>query len=249
MPQVGPHSARLSGTAAGPSRFESTAWTMIAHAQEGHTEASRQYLGLLIQRYWRPVYHFLKCMGRSHEDAKDLTQGFFTKFLEKDAIKYADKSRGRFRNFMVGSVKRYVAQEHRAAAVRPEERAVADFDTALQEQCFGIPEKSNPETEFTRNWLKCVVENSLSILRKECVALGKSRQFQVFKARFLGSSDSPSHAHIAALLGLSEKEVENLLYRARRRFRRIFLAEIRNSTETIDQAQEEVQELLAELGG
>jgi RNA polymerase sigma-70 factor (ECF subfamily) len=220
---------------------------MIAHAQGRDPAASRRCLGLLIQRYWRPVFHYLKCHGRGHEDAKDLTQGFFARFLEKDAIRYADKERGRFRNFLLGSVKRFMAQERRSMAAGPGERSVADFDTELQAQVFGKTNDENPEAAFTRNWLKSLVENALCLLRKECVACDRTRQFLAFRSRFLSEGSVPSYRQIAESLGTTEKDVENLLFRARKRFRRIFLNEIRNSTFTDLEAQDEVRDLLAML--
>jgi RNA polymerase sigma-70 factor (ECF subfamily) len=171
MSVAAPDSRFAEGSGAGPDRFLSTAWTEIVKAQTERGEASRRFLGLLIQRYWRPVYHFVRRSGRSHDDAKDLTQGFFARFLEKDALRYADRSRGRFRNFLAASVKRYLAQEHRSAAARPDEQLVADFDTALHDRCFGRVRGEGPDIEFFRNWLKCLVENCLVRLAAECKAL------------------------------------------------------------------------------
>jgi RNA polymerase sigma-70 factor (ECF subfamily) len=244
--------SKVSGQSAagtGPARFVSTAWTTIVRAQNEGSANSRRCLDLLMQRYWRPVYHFLRHLGRSHDDASDLTQGFFVRFIEKDAIRYADRERGRFRSFLIGSVKRYLAMEHRAAAARPDEVPVTDFASALQERPFGGGGVDDPETAFTRNWLKCTVENALSILRKECVALGRPRQFQAFRARFLGGEARPaSYREISLAMGISEKDVENLLASAKKRFRRIFLEEIRNATSSAGDAQQEVRELLEVLG-
>jgi RNA polymerase sigma-70 factor (ECF subfamily) len=244
MEDAKPDSRFLSGSGAGPDRFLSTAWTEIVKAQGEGDEAARRYLGGLIQRYWRPVYHFIRRSGRSHEDAKDLTQGFFTRFLEKDALRYADRSRGRFRSFLAASVRRYLAQEHRGRAARPGEELVADFDTALHERCFGRDE--DPDAGFHRNWLKCLVENSIARLRAECAALGKGEQHEAFALRYAREA-SPSNREIADALGVSVKDVENLLHRARRRFRRLFLDEVRNSMLAGGDAEEEVRELLAAL--
>ena len=102
------------GSDAGPGRFFSTAWSMILQVQRNDRTTSRKYMGLLIQRYWRPVFFFIKPFVDSHDDAKDLAQGFFVSFLERNAISCADRTRGRFRNFLLASVKLYMRQRHRA---------------------------------------------------------------------------------------------------------------------------------------
>ena len=246
MAQSSIHTLLATGAYAAQSRFASTAWMDIVKAQRGDDETSRHYMGLLIQRYWRPVYHFLRRSGRQHEDAKDLTQDFFTAFLEKRAVDYADREKGRFRNFVIASLKRFLAEGHRRSAVRPREIQVADFDTAMHERCVQSLAVGDPEMQFTRDWVKCLVENCLARLREECSVLGKDRQFDVFRARFVEETGHrrPSYADIAQLLGISQKDVENLLARAKKRFHRIFREEVRNSVLSDGDIEGEIRELL-----
>jgi len=242
--------AQVVGSQAGPTHFLSTAWTMVARAQADDTGVSRHYLDLLIQRYWRPVYHFIRNRGRNHEDARDLTQGFFTSFVAKDAISYADQSRGKFRSFLMASVRRYLASEYRAAAVRPSERPVADFNSAFHEECFRAPATAPPDREFTRNWTKCLIENCLARLREECAALGKTSQYEAFRTKYLWEDGGPppSHQQIAQYLSVSPKDVENLLYRAKKRLRRIVREEVRNAMQADGDPDEEIRELMRCLG-
>jgi RNA polymerase sigma factor (sigma-70 family) len=239
--------APIGGTGSGPSRFQTTSWTAILSARDNADPASQRHLELLIQRYWRPVYRLMRSMGRTHEDAKDHTQSFFTHFLEKDVLKYVDPERGRFRSFVIASVKRFLALVHRKESRNPE-LSVPDFDSALHERFFGHDASSDPDVEFTRNWLKCVVENAVSILRAECVAMRKERQYAAFDARYLQQDRAyRSCREVAAFLGTSEKDVENLLSRARNRFRRIFRNEIRGSVAEGTDPDDEIRELLSVL--
>ncbi len=232
------------GVDAGPSRFVTTVWTEVVNAQ-GATDASRYFMGLLIQRYWRPVYHYLRRGGHAHEDARDLAQGFFATFLERGAVDYADKSRGRFRNFILFSVKRFLAERRRAAAVRPREVATPDYDTAMNEKCFQSLAGGDAETDFAKDWLKCLIENCMTRLKAECETLGKAAQFDVFSRRFVchDGIGRPSYLEIAQLVGTTQKNVENFLAAARKRFRRIFYEEIRGSVMSDAETEAEIRDL------
>lgn len=236
------------GSRTGAGRFLSTAWSMILDAQSRDRDTSRSYLGLLIQRYWRPVFFFIRHFTGSHEDAKDLTQGFFASFLEKDAILYADRNRGRFRNFLLASVKRYMQQKHRARAAKPDEIPVADFQSAVRAHSFSEPREEDPAKTFMKNWVKSLVEACLARLHEECRTLGKDMQYEVFRQRFLHGGSSPaSYKDIASTYGVSEKDVDNYLGRAKRRFARIFRSEVSNSMHAPGRVEEEIRELLGLL--
>jgi RNA polymerase sigma-70 factor (ECF subfamily) len=248
MPRASDDLGVPAGSSAGPGHFLSTAWSMILQAQKKDKETSRRYLGLLIQRYWRPVYFFVRHFVGDHEEAKDITQGFFASFLEKDAILYADRGRGRFRNFLAASAKRYMQQRHRAARARPDEVSIVDFGSAAHMRSFSGPQGEDPASIFMKNWVKSLVETCLTRLREECRSLGKEAQFEVFRARFLHGGAAPaSYGDIALRLGISEKDVDNCFGRAKRRFARIFRGEVRNSVGEGEQVDDEIRELLGVL--
>lgn len=244
----------FTGTTAGPIEFISTAWSVILGAQDSNTDVARRYLHLLIQRYWRPVYFFIRQTGKPHEDAKDLTQGFFTLFLEKDIIAYADRLRGRFRFFLLASIRRYLALEHRIEARRPVEILMSGIEAADGEPAFLRASAETPESTYMRNWAKCLLENCVARLQSECEAVNKLQQFRVFEARFLradpaGSRQRPAHRTIAAELGITETDVRNYLSRARQRFIRIVRSEVAQASMSPEEVDEEIQELIACLAG
>jgi RNA polymerase sigma factor (sigma-70 family) len=229
-------------TGTGAASFVSTAWTTVVRAGSSDSVEARRHMGMLIARYWRPVYHFILRYGKSHEDAKDLTQAFFLSFIEKRAVGYAQKDRGRFRSFLLACVKQYLAREHRASSRKPAELQM-DFGLAQNEDHFA-GQSEDPIRTFTRNWAKCLIENVVGRLRNECDALGKPLQFRAFHLRML---EGTSRAETAAGLGVEPKDVDNLLASARKRFDRLLRDEVRGSVIEEIAVENEITELLSSL--
>jgi RNA polymerase sigma-70 factor (ECF subfamily) len=238
----------LSDATRGSGRFHSTAWSMVIDAQHGTEATSRRSMERLVQRYWRPVFGFVRRWVGDHENAKDTTQGFFAAFLEKGAIAYADRDRGKFRNFLIASVKRYMQQQHRAASHKPKQLPITDLDQSAASFAFFEGESEDPQSLFMKNWAKCLVETCLTRLRNECEELGKGTHFEVFRRRFL--SDDPaerSYRSIAAALDITEKAVGNYFERTKARFARVLRSEIENSMLPGQGVDDEVREILSLL--
>ena len=232
-------------TGFGPCRFMTTAWTAVLQAQGLDEDVARESMGFLLGRYWRPVYFFIRQKGKGREEAKDLTQEFFTQFLQKNAISYADRSRGRFRTFLLASVCRFLALTHRAASRRPAEMLLPAVAEADETCSFDAVDGETPETVFERNWAKSLLQNAITRLEQECRALGRAVQFRVFEARFLRASESTDdYGFIAEELGITRTDVDNHLRRAKRRFRRILGEEVSAVVREPRELNEELQALL-----
>src|SRR6266851_1982264 len=109
----------MSAPDAASCRFRTTHWSMIVAAQDGESTEARAALAELCEAYWYPLYAFIRRQGHSMEDARDLTQEFFTRLLEKDYLGAADRERGKFRSFLLGCCKHFLANEHdRAKALK-----------------------------------------------------------------------------------------------------------------------------------
>src|SRR5579863_5855019 len=93
--------------------FASTQWSMVLAAREGSGPGAEAALASLCATYWRPLYAFVRRQGRSVEDAQDLTQSFFSHILEKDSLRHVDPSLGRFRSFLLASLRNFLAGEWR----------------------------------------------------------------------------------------------------------------------------------------
>lgn len=229
-----------------PEPFTNTAWTLISLAQQTDPDGAREHLGYLIERYWRPVYFFIRQRGNPHEDAKDLTQEFFAGFVEHDIIAYADQRRGKFRNFLLASVKRFLAQKYRAAARRPLEVTLTGIGTAEEFLAFEPAGGETPEAAFNRNWAKSLLETCVVRLDEECRSEGKDVHYRVFVGRLLREKPLPRRA-IAEKLNISETDVDNYQHRAKLRFRRILREEILNCVQSSEEVDAEVQELFTIL--
>jgi RNA polymerase sigma-70 factor (ECF subfamily) len=225
--------------------FGSTTWTAVVNAQAQETAVAKKNLELLIERYWRPVYSFIRQFGNDHEAAKDLTQGFFTAFVERDIVSYADRERGKFRTFLMASIKRYLALQHRHQVRHPVPAPLSDIDVAARESSFQSGLGEAPERAFARNWAKSLLENCIARFREECRALSKELRYRAFEERFLVDPQRfAPYAQIAAKLGITVSEVRKHLERGRKRLARMIREEVAHSVGTPNEREGELQELV-----
>ena len=229
----------------GVARFASTAWTNVKRAQAGDENDVRQAMEVLIQGYWRPVCFFIRQKGWSREDAKDLTQQFFTEFLERHIVSYADQDRGKFRSFLLACVSRFLTNSWRKRARRPTLVPLENIDVVEEAYAFGALDGMTPEKAFTRNWAKCLLESAVTRLAEECKALGKERQFSAFEARYL--RNTKDYDEIARTLGITSTDVDNYLRRAKRRFRRVLREELAAKSLEPGDMEGQIQELFEAL--
>ena len=231
----------------GSPAFPTTAWSQVARAQGAESTVAREALETLFERYWFPVWFFIKQKGKSREEAKDLTQGFFTTFLEKDAVSYAEKDRGKFRTFLLSSVCRYLAMQHRSASRRPAEVPLRGVLPDPDEWVGFEPQSDEtPEDVFMHNWAKTFLESCVAALRAECEGAGKAVQFHVFEMRMLREKPLPTKI-VAIELGIAATDVVNYLHRAKERFRRIAQEQMRDCVTGPGQVEEEIGGLLEML--
>jgi len=241
-------SGHLQDILSGSAHFHTTAWSLVLDAQHAASPGSRESLEILVSRYWRPVYTFVRHLQKNGDEARDTTQGFFATFLEKGAIAYADRSRGKFRNFLVGAVKRYMQQGHRSATVRANQIPVSDFESSQGMHTFFEADSGDPAQVFMRDWAKCLVEACLTRLRDECHALGKDVYYEVFRRKFVdeGAGDA-TYKSIADACGITEVDVSNFLERTKVRFARILKQELHHSMAAGENVEDEIADLLTLL--
>ena len=235
-------------TEGGSPSFPTTVWTEIARARHAGGSRDRELalaaLSRLVERYWHPVYFFVRHKGRGRDEAKDLTQEFFTSFLERDIVSYADQTRGKFRTFLLHAVCRFLALEGEAAARRPRRRpSLAPWRDPTGWAGFEPADTRTPEDVFMRNWAKSFLESCVVKLRRECERLNKHMQFRVFQLRVL--AEEPVRTRVAAIeLGITVTDVVNYLRRAKGRFRRIVREEMSSWVAAPDRVDEEIEGLL-----
>ena len=232
--------------------FASTQWSLVIAAGRQSSPAAKDALALLCKAYWAPLYAYVRRRGYSVADAQDLTQEFFTRLIEKNYLKSATPDRGRFRSFLLGSMKHFLINEwdrsnakKRGGGAPHMSFEFADAETALIQDAF---RKLTPEELFERRWALAVIDRALARLEREFVRAGKSELFNSLKAYLVDGSDGTSYAEMAILIGTSEGAVKVSAHRMRRRFRELLRAEIARTVATAEEIDDEVRHLIDVLG-
>lgn len=208
----------------------------------------------LCEAYYAPVLAFIRHTGREEEAARDLTQEFFARLLARHGLDTVEPGRGRFRSFLLGAVKHFLAdQRDRARAAKRgggqtpvSIEAGTGTDTTAQLQ---IPDPASPvpDTVFDRQWALTLVERALNVLASDFVAANKGEQFEILKPWLLGEIDSLSQAEAAGRLGMTEGAAKVAIHRLRKRFRELVKTEIAQTVGDARQVQEELGYLLEVL--
>jgi RNA polymerase sigma-70 factor (ECF subfamily) len=178
----------------------------------------------LCRTYWRPVYAFVRRQGHSVDDALDLTQGFFARFLERKQVKLADPDRGRLRSFLLVSVKAFVANDW--ARAQAEKRggghSFLSLDQQREAETHFLAEPADPgappDQAFEKQWALTLLEQALSRLRDESAATGGQEHFDALKVFVWGDQTAVSQVEIAARLGMTPNALGVSVHRLRRRF-------------------------------
>jgi RNA polymerase sigma factor (sigma-70 family) len=202
--------------------FPSTQLSLLEAATNGLTNEA---LDRVIALYWKPVYRFIRIkFHKNNEDAKDLTQSFFTNALQRDFFTRFDPSKAAFRTYLRMAVERFAANEH-AAALRQKRGGDVEFVPVHE----AITTES-AEQIYEREWQRQLFALAIDDLRAHCQASGKQLQFGIFEAYDLTEDDRPSYAQLAARHGIAETTVTNHLVWARRTLRTLVTERLRGVT-------------------
>ena len=242
----------------GPRQFATTQWSLViaARSDENSRSQARRALEQLCRTYWYPLYAFVRGRGCSAEAAQDLTQAFFARILETGGFDSADRERGRFRSYLLGAMKHFLANEwHRGRTKkRGGELHFIEWDALAPESRYAEApvHTDGPEQRFDREWALETVAHALQALREEKAVAGKLEQFEAFEPFLTGDGDQQSYRQIGSRLEMSEGSVRVAVHRLRRSFGAQLREEIADTV--IDQADldREVRyllDVLQEAGG
>ncbi len=234
-----------------PNRFATTHWSLVLKAQQPDGTGYRQALEALCCTYWYPLYTYLRRRGYGTHEAEDYTQGFFAILLEKHRLESADPARGRFRSFLLASLKHFVTneQERAQAKKRGGDRQMFSLDVADAEHRYALEpvDGLSPEKLFERSWALTVLRETLVQLRREFVRQDKKDLFEQLKPYLQADENPTAYAEIAATLGMTEGAVRVAVHRLRQRYGQLVRREIAHTVASPDQVDEELQQLLAAL--
>ena len=234
------------------ARFATTRWSLVLAAAKGDSGGA-EALAALCRAYWRPIYHYVRHRGFSRDDAQDLTQGFFTRLLEKESLRRADPERGRFRSFLLAAVRNFLANEwdRRKSLKRGGDTRFLTLDELDSfEAQYGTasprPEWT-PESLYERTWALTLLDRATERMAAEFQAAGKAHLFETLKTFMIGDGDV-RYSQASKTLEMSEGTLRVAVHRMRVRFRELVRAEIRETLPNPDDpeaVQAEIRHLLS----
>ena len=205
----------------------------------------------LCQKYWPPLYAFVRKSGYAPHEAEDITQSFFERLLEKNFHLAANPERGRFRSFLLGSMRNFLANWHRDAACQKRGGGAEVFSLDLEgaEQMIArqLEASDDPEKMYHRSWAIRLMEVVLEKLREEYVAEGVAERFEALRFCLDGSEDAPRYAELAKRFDLSESGVKSAVARIRKRFRELYREEIAQVVGDLTMVDDEIRMLMSAL--
>lgn len=235
-----------------PSRsLATTRWSMVLAAGRRDSPDAHKALADLCQTYWPAVYVFVRRQGNDVHDAQDLTQAFFAQMLEKNAFAFAEPARGRFRSFLLTSVKHFLLNEwdRQKAQKRGGAQPILALDFQSHDsRCVYEPADTlTPERWFERQWALAMLDGVLARLRGEHVNAGKEPIFEALKS-FLSRADADeSFADVAERLGISVNAAKVAAHRMRKRYRELLRAEVAQTVADEADVDDEIRALFAAL--
>jgi RNA polymerase sigma-70 factor (ECF subfamily) len=227
-------------------RFHTTQWTLVFTAA-ADDENSRPALEELCARYWFPVYVFIRRQGYDAAEAEDLTQGFYTKLIEKAYLAQVDRNRGKFRTFLLASVKHFLSNER--DRVRAQKRgggaAHKTLDLTGAEERYAGEQSGllSPDEMFEKRCALSLLDAALRQLREEYVERDDLRHYDALAPLLTGESPE-LYAKVADDLGMSRGALRVALHRMRGRFRTIVREHVSALVAAPDQVDEEIRHLM-----
>jgi DNA-directed RNA polymerase specialized sigma24 family protein len=236
----------------GNHRFPQTRHSAIVAARSSDQELRRRGLASIVEGYWKPAYKYIRIKWQaSNEDAKDLTQGFFAVAIEKDYFAAYDPAQASFQTFIRACLDRFVANqrksEQRLKRGGGADHFSLDFNEAENELSLqGFVSEITPDDYFHREWVRGLFATAIETLRRHYAEKGSSDRFRLFELYDLRDDENRavSYASLANDFGLNVIEVTNYLAAARRQFRKIVLAKLRELTASDEEFRREARALL-----
>jgi RNA polymerase sigma-70 factor (ECF subfamily) len=235
-----------------PGHFPTTRWSRVLSARDPDTTTARESLAELCSAYWYPLYAYIRRRGHSADQARDLTQDFFARALEKGLLAEADPAKGRFRSFLRAVCAHFLAnrRDREQARKRGGGRTILPIDVRDAEGRYALElaDGLTPERIFDRSWALTVLRRVLDRLGREYDEAGKAATFEALRGVLAGDGDaSSSYAAVAARLGTSEGAARVAAHRLRRRYGALLRQEIAATLAEPAEVDDEIRDLFAAL--
>jgi len=235
----------------GGASFATTHWSVVARCALTDAPQATDALARLCEMYWPPIYSFIRRRGYSSADAQDLTQSFFAFFLRTKAYARTDRLHGKFRSFLLASVKNFLADnwDRNQAIWRGGGYQFIPLDSQTAEAFYDAPSASDSTAEhlFELRWAKSLTSGALDSLRQELQTEGKLKLFEQLKNFLTGGTVIPSYDEASARLGVPRATVKTHVHRLRQRYREIVRREIARTVSAPHEVDEELRYLCSVL--
>jgi RNA polymerase sigma factor (sigma-70 family) len=238
---------------AAANSFRTTRWTQVV-AAHGKTPEAQQALRELCETYYGPVELFVRRYCGGADDARDLTHEFFAKLLEGDSLVHADRTRGRFRSYLLGAVKHFLGDQRdrdqtlkRGGGQTPQslDQPLREDDSGNTETlAIADPRGLPPDAYFDRQWALAVVEQAIDTLRAEAESTGELARFEVLQRWLVTPSSHDTAIEAARSLNLSDGAFKVAVHRLRKRFRQIVVDRIATTVQDSVEVQDELSYLI-----
>jgi RNA polymerase sigma factor (sigma-70 family) len=236
-----------SASDATDERFADTAWSIVLAAGASTPARTQTAMAELCRIYWRPIYAYLRRSGYSTHDAEDLTQSFFQHLLENETLQRASRERGRFRSFLLGTLKRCLADEHMQQHTLKRGGGM-QFVSANELEAEELHHlradyEAAPDEILDARWAGVLLERALEKVRLEFDAEEKAKTFQLLSPFLAGEKPTTSYEEIAKVLGVSLGAVKTQIHRLRRRFAAAVRSEIMQTVAAPHEVENELRQL------
>jgi RNA polymerase sigma-70 factor (ECF subfamily) len=233
--------------------FATTHWMVVLAAGKKHTPQSDGALEELCRTYWFPLYAYVRRRGHNKQDAEDLTQAFFARFLEKNYLSGLSSERGRFRAFLLASLKHFLANEWDKSQAQKRGGGAAhlslDWQTADTKFQVAATDGPGPDQAFDREWALALLAKVIERLQSECAADGKAKLFEQLKMFLMAGKGESAQSDVAKALGMEEGAVRVAVHRLRKRYRALLRDEIAQTLSDPAQVDAEMRALFGAFTG
>jgi RNA polymerase sigma-70 factor (ECF subfamily) len=233
--------------------FAATHWSVVLAAGDPASPKARQALETLCRTYWYPLYAYLRRTGHRPADAEDLVQGFFLHLLRREILKSVQREGGRFRSFLLATLKHFLSDEKDKAAAKKrggEHQFLSWEQDKAEQQFLREPvDIESPDRLFERRWALTLLERAMSRLHEECLTAGNAERFAQLKGFVSGEKGALSYAEAAARTGLTPSALKSAVFRLRQRYHELIREEVSHTVADPGEVDEELRHLLAVFSG
>ena len=235
------------------ARFATTRWSVVLAAKDRRGPEGHQALEALCQAYWYPLYAFVRRQGHNPDDAADLTQGFFTRLLDKDWLADVSRTKGRFRSFLLAAMTHFLANEYDKARAKKRGGGCRivhlEVETAETRYRLEPSDPVTPEQLYERQWALTLLDQVLTRLQAHYAEEGKADLFASLKSCLGGKREAQPCADLAARLGMTEGAVRVAVHRLRQRYREVLRDQIAQTVSSPEEIEPEIRHLMRALAG